>query len=638
MAPYQYSRLHGNSTIRLLELDAGAEGTPITCRLITSSLDEQPIFEALSYAWGDLTMKVPISCQGQLISVTQNCYQALKGLREPGRPRMLWVDAICINQSSIPERNEQVSLMARIYTQTKRVLIWLGEEADQSDRALELLLLLRDVRLKHEREILLSMMKREFIGKSGNEEDHMENYKRQLERQTSEKLTQDGLILDAYKAREGLPGFADPKWKTLTAFFRRAWFSRVWVFQEVVLSKRAVLHCGKKSIDWETLGFAVECLMQTLLPTSPVAGSGEVDVLLMNRTRQQVKKAGYIDLLEILGILKDYNCTDPRDRVYGVLGLTRGPSGPWINVDYALSIEEIFHRVAVAFLTNDANGIDLLTFAQQPRKLPGLPSWVPDWTSTLPGKYLGLPTWFRASGRTGTIPKPFTLKANDKILTLSVLLVDKIAQLASPMPHESKGTGLASPYQTVETFFEWQKLALSQSFALRVYNDQSTTEAFWRTLVADLGVPMSTRADPSMEYNYKHLYSKFRMARRGFFDSDAIPDAEKKYRSGLGLVYGMLDPDFKAFYHATVYSWSYRFGILEKLRWFCLVPQHSDVGDKICVIKGLNVPFVIRQEEESKPKPHRLTIVGPCYVHGLMDGALAEEGYRRGKFESATFK
>lgn len=211
----------------------------------------------------------------------------------------------------------------------------------------------------------------------------------------------------------------------------------------------------------------------------------------------------------------------------------------------------------------------------------------------MPRKYLGLPTWFCASRHTGTTPKLFTLKANNRILTLSVLLVDKIAQLASPMPYESKEEGLASPYQIVETFFEWQKLAFSQSFSRPVYNDQSTIEAFWHTLVADLGISMSTWANPSMEYNYKHFYSKFRMARRGFYNGDAIPDAEKKYRSGLGLVHGMLDPDFKAFYNATIYAWGYQFGILEKSRWFYLVPQYSNVDDKIYVIKGLNVPFVI---------------------------------------------
>jgi hypothetical protein len=97
--------------------------------LFLDPIAAQP-YEALSYVWGEPTRQHPLDCDGREFLVTKNCHEALVNLRRRFVPRMLWVDAICINQGgtddAITERNAQVAMMGEIYQKAARVLIWLG--------------------------------------------------------------------------------------------------------------------------------------------------------------------------------------------------------------------------------------------------------------------------------------------------------------------------------------------------------------------------------------------------------------------------------------------------------------------------------------------------------------------------------
>ncbi|KAH8883497.1 heterokaryon incompatibility, partial [Thozetella sp. PMI_491] len=85
-------------------------------------------YEALSYVWGPPNFSESISCHGVACKVTPNLLAALRRLRYTNKDRTLWVDAICIRQSDIDERIQQVSRMGDIYSQASRVLVWLGDE------------------------------------------------------------------------------------------------------------------------------------------------------------------------------------------------------------------------------------------------------------------------------------------------------------------------------------------------------------------------------------------------------------------------------------------------------------------------------------------------------------------------------
>ena len=128
--------------IRLLRLLPNAdERAGIQCELFEYSLQESGkgthLYEALSYVWGGSDDPRSISVDGYDLPVTANLHAVLSRLRDRNIVRILWVDAVCINQANKKEKGHQVQSMAKIFGQAHRVIVWLGEAADNSDRAVE---------------------------------------------------------------------------------------------------------------------------------------------------------------------------------------------------------------------------------------------------------------------------------------------------------------------------------------------------------------------------------------------------------------------------------------------------------------------------------------------------------------------
>ena len=124
-----YTTLLGDQDIRLLHLHPEAHGSlaPIRCSLVPSTLAESSEYEALSYMWGSEIDLKTLYIDGKECPVRDNLWQALHHLRLPTKTRILWVDALSINQNDNSERNHQVSQMGMIYRQAKTVLVWLGQ-------------------------------------------------------------------------------------------------------------------------------------------------------------------------------------------------------------------------------------------------------------------------------------------------------------------------------------------------------------------------------------------------------------------------------------------------------------------------------------------------------------------------------
>jgi hypothetical protein len=136
---YCHKSLSNSRSIRLLNLLPSGDQQALQCKLIETSLDDQVDYEALSYVWGEQNPDVDVVCEGEKLALTNNCRTALQRLQYNSRGRMLWVDAICIDQGSISERNHQVRLMREIYSRARQVLIWLGHGTADSSLALEYL-------------------------------------------------------------------------------------------------------------------------------------------------------------------------------------------------------------------------------------------------------------------------------------------------------------------------------------------------------------------------------------------------------------------------------------------------------------------------------------------------------------------
>jgi hypothetical protein len=132
-----YVSLQSPTEIRRLWIFPGMQGDLIWCALGHFSLDDYPFYDALSYTWGGTELSHPIQCEKKSINVTASLYSALRRIRQRNRARILWADAICINQFSTLKKNHQIRLMKRIYQQARQVVVYLGEESDDSKLGFE---------------------------------------------------------------------------------------------------------------------------------------------------------------------------------------------------------------------------------------------------------------------------------------------------------------------------------------------------------------------------------------------------------------------------------------------------------------------------------------------------------------------
>jgi hypothetical protein len=176
MSRYRYSPLSpGRDSIRLLRLmpNKNKSSAEIQCKLIEYSLQDQHtgihLYHALSYTWGGMNKPHSISINNQNLAITENLHAALLRLRDRFFEQMLWVDAVCINQENLEERDLQVQLMAKIYSKATRVIIWLGETADNSNIALETLRLaaenesLESLNSNETRQAILALLQRPWF-------------------------------------------------------------------------------------------------------------------------------------------------------------------------------------------------------------------------------------------------------------------------------------------------------------------------------------------------------------------------------------------------------------------------------------------------------------------------------------------
>jgi hypothetical protein len=220
-----YDELPDGKYIRLLTLQPGAKSDKIVCTLATVFLPDAPQYEALSYVWGDETHKKRIECSGKRLDITRSLHEALLHLRIKDQRRVLWIDAICINQEDSFERSKQVLLMRQIYAGARRVLVWLGPESPDDLEAFN----------------VMHWPHSQTPGANISDEYFRD--------EISSRAMQFLASMWADDAEH-------PPWDDFGHLFMRPWFERIWVIQEVASSRTAIVLCGQKSIPWEVLAAA----------------------------------------------------------------------------------------------------------------------------------------------------------------------------------------------------------------------------------------------------------------------------------------------------------------------------------------------------------------------------------------------
>ncbi|KAI8712765.1 HET domain-containing protein [Fusarium sp. LHS14.1] len=357
---YQRPLRAEDSEIRLLTVQPSARlADTVECHLSIVRLDEDPEYLALSYCWGEPRDKDLISINHHSVSVGRNLATALRHLRHATLPKVLWADALCINQGNTPEKNEQVRKMGLIYKNAFKVLSWLGVAADNSDLAIDMLQRIADKIEPHAGQGDLSTAP--LNATSGSSQD-LETQQRDgiTPTENPEERLKDPTVMERLSNIEELfmidettvsgNYFGNKAWKAIHCLLSRPYWERLWIRQEMVLAKDLILHCGTKSISWRHLQLAVRegipaCASpagrsyfnDAVWPAPLLMTPGPVIAVDTARRWLTPKQSSIYDLMPWALELKAQN---PRDYVYGLLGMAESDMLP----DYDERVEILYHR------------------------------------------------------------------------------------------------------------------------------------------------------------------------------------------------------------------------------------------------------------------------------------------------------
>ena len=363
MAPYEYSALDEDaSEIRLMTLLPGRfeDDVFITMETVVLTKEHTPQYEALSYVWGSKKNPVAISVRSEIpersksfsllglsrrrtITVTKNLATALPYLRKEDKPRVFWIDAICVNQQDRAERGHQVKRMAPVYSMASRVIVWLGPESQNSTFGLRVIDRLgSQLRVDWGTYFMTSVS-------------------------TGEIITQVDEPFD------------DGTWESVGDVLSRPWFDRLWIWQEVRLAREAYLLCGNEGMSWESL-------RKAMLYSSRVSSKPDrMDHLIQRCVRiidyQGNLTIGYHRLDLVLNLARSASCSDPRDKIFAVLSLASESEARGIDVDYSKPAGAVFRDLVLHFASN-LQRLDILTQCElrDDTGVMKLPTWVPNWT------------------------------------------------------------------------------------------------------------------------------------------------------------------------------------------------------------------------------------------------------------------
>ena len=361
---YVYKKLL-EGQIRLLKISRRLPLMPLRCQLIPFDLSSPPPFEAISYCWGTSTSKTKNPTAGTLtqsiiidnrdFKASENVHSFLNFRRSWMEDVYVWVDAVCINQHDVKEKNSQVKRMKDIYSRSSRVLIWLRNAGNVSSaRSLMMMLI-------HQR-------------RSGMDE---------------EAIKWDCMRRD--------PDFS---WHDLAVLFTNVWFSRTWIIQEVACAPKAYIATDTALMEWDHLAEAVEILMSPhlarFMDIATVLGvnteetfAGIARTFQISSLRHRRQRNDSISVAELLRFGLEFDATDRRDKVFALLGLTTQDLPKDLDPDYEKTEQQVYTEAMHFVLGRSCSDFHLLNSigSESRDRVENIPSWVPDFSSGLRAHY-----------------------------------------------------------------------------------------------------------------------------------------------------------------------------------------------------------------------------------------------------------
>ena len=291
-ANFEYDSLnYDQHDFRLLRLLRSRTG-PIECELDHAALRSKTCtrYDALSYTWGDLELVETIKVNNKTLRVTDNLHNALCHLRLHDQDRVLWIDAICIDQTNAQERSSQVMKMGEIFRHAHRVVIWLGKATVEIDF---LMRWLREVK------------KQSVSGAiPGNTEEQLR--------------------------------------KGMHTLLQRPWFSRVWIIPEVSNARSAVVCTGEQSISARLFAHAAAALRVT----ADLHCSSVLD-LMLRTSKIDSQSDQEADLGRLILKFRECRASDERDKIYALLGMSSNhQDAVELSPDYSLPLQDVVDKAA----------------------------------------------------------------------------------------------------------------------------------------------------------------------------------------------------------------------------------------------------------------------------------------------------
>ena len=574
---------------RLLELMPGAASDPLVANLSTHALEQAPAYDAISYVWGSTKSVQTLRCNQKEMSMTLNLEAALRRIRFQDRSRTIWVDAICIDQGNDRERSHHVTFMNEVYSKATQVLACMGQDA---------------------------------AGGEANVAALIEEHVKRMADSTS--VSQMPILSKTD------PILSDPRWASLRALMRSAWFGRAWVLQEVGVAKDPRVLYGFVEFSYRDLMRLARWIVRCAASLQQVAG---IDLLTVHTDwedwsdnwRQSAEHE--YTLLDFLSHAKGLGCHDKHDHVYAFLGhpLLRQDdgSGPIVTPDYEnKTVEGLYTELTKWMLPR--LGLSVLSAVEHDEKTinEAVPSWVVRWNMDVIWNSMGYypDFYYRASGPDD--PKAF-VTPQDSLLKVQAMYVDVVTATYEFF-------GEAEDWETTDarTFLRPMNAVHNALGSIwRDVNNNSTPRSCSHdqrldalSLTLGAGLRNYECAEKDLE-QYRANFVSFWDLRHEILAKDPIPD-QFQHLSIQGVADDFLfDMNLSCKGRAFFITKSGRYG---------LGPFVTKPGDECHILNGARVPFVLRRQSDQGPA----TLVGEAYIHGIMHGEILNDSCVDGEWSN----